>query len=260
MELSMKKILGSICTVALLSSVSYADFLRVEIGGGAWEQKPSGKAIRTDGDGVLNLEGEYTSAEKTASDIYGWGLLKHPVPIIPNVRLEYASITDEGKVNGKVDGVSVPADAKTTLKTKQVDLIPYYNLLDNLFWITLDLGIDAKFFKSDASIDSVNVGSSSYIGYSNSVNAVIPLVYVRGRVQVPATGLGVEADIKAITYSDTTVYDVRAKVDYTFTSVPVVQPGIEIGYRIQKLKIDDGEKTQVDLDYQGVYAGVMLRF
>ena len=55
------------------------------------------------------------------------------------------------------------------------------------------------------------------------------------------------------------MYDVRAKVDYTFDITPIIQPAIEVGYRVQQITVDDGE-NQVDLNYAGVYAGLMLRF
>ncbi len=254
----MKKFLGSLCAVALLGSAAQADFLRVEMGGGVWEQTPNGYATRTDSDGVLNLNGTYTSDEEKSSEVYAWALLKHPVPIIPNLRLEYVSLSDKGQTTGSVGGLPIPVNvsAPTTIDTKQYDVIPYYNLLDNTFWLTLDVGVDAKFVQSDATVGAV----PGFGGYSSSDTAVIPLLYLRTRAQIPATGLGVEADAKAITDGTDTVYDVRAKIDYTFDFVPVIQPGIEVGYRAIKLKVDDGTKSQVDLDYQGIYAGVMLRF
>ena len=62
-------------------------------------------------------------------------------------------------------------------------------------------------------------------------------------------------------YGDTQLYDFRAKVDYTFDFVPVIQPAIELGYRTQKFKIDeDGEDTKIDFEFSGIYGGVMLRF
>jgi outer membrane protein len=86
------------------------------------------------------------------------------------------------------------------------------------------------------------------------------MVYGRARVEIPATGFGIEADAKYITYDGSTVYDVRAKVDYTF-DFDVVQPGIEIGYRAQKFDIkSDDDKTKMNMDFVGVYAGLMLRF
>ena len=89
----------------------------------------------------------------------------------------------------------------------------------------------------------------------------VPLLYARARVQIPSTDLGLEADIKYITTGDSTVYDARAKVDYTLKFVPVIQPALEVGYRVQKIDIDeDSIDAKLDIDFSGVYAGLMVRF
>ena len=255
----MKKILSSLALGATLaSSVANADFIRVEAGAGAWTQTPSGYA---DGTATLNIQGTYKSAEKEKTGAYAWIFLKHPLPIIPNLRLEYVSFSDEGTTTGKVHGLSLPTGgAPTTIDIQQYDAIPYYNLLDNTFWITIDAGIDVKVIQSDSTIGAVKaLGVTAYKGDSSSNTTVVPLVYLRSRVQIPTTNLGIEAEGKAITDGTDTMYDVQAKVDYTFDFVPVIQPAIEVGYRMQKLRVDDGS-NQVDLTYQGPYMGIMARF
>jgi outer membrane protein len=252
----MKKLVTTCAMGALLASSLNADIARVEFGGGVWQQTPSGYATRTDGDGLLNLDGTYVSDEKESTEVYAWILVKHPLPIIPNLRLEYVTISDEGQTSGSVNGLPITGDAPTTIDMTQYDVIPYYNILDNTFWTTIDLGLDIKVVESDTDIAS----SGAFPGYSSSDTTVIPLLYARARVEIPATNIGLETDVKAITDGTNTMYDVRAKVDYTFDFVPVIQPALEVGYRIQKLKIDDGSDAQVDLDYSGVYAGLMFRF
>ena len=262
----MKKLVTTCALGALLATTASADFARVEVGGGIWQQTPNGYASRTDGDGALSLNGTYTSSEKEATDTYAWILIKHPVPIIPNLRLEYVTITDEGTTNssggGSIGGIPLPVglDVPTTIDITQYDVIPYYNILDNTFWITLDLGLDIKVIESDVHAAAVSAGILTFAGYSSTDTTVIPLLYARGRVEIPATNIGLEADVKAITDGTNSMYDVRAKVDYTFDFIPIIQPALEVGYRMQKLKVDDGTKAQVDLDYSGVYAGLMLRF
>lgn len=252
----MKKLITGICAATLLVSAASADFLRVEMGGGVWQQKPKGYIKRTDADGALKLVGQYDTYRKNSSEAYAWILLKHPIPIVPNLRIEYVSLSDQGQVKGSVGGLPIPATAPAKIDTKQYDVIPYYNIVDNTFWLTFDVGIDAKFINSDAVVSPVR----GFSGYSSTDSVVVPFVYLRTRAQVPATGIGLEADAKAITYSSNSAYDIRAKIDYTFEFVSVVQPGIEVGYRAIKIKVDDGTKTQVDLDYRGMYVGLMLRF
>jgi len=246
----------------LMVSAANADFTRVEMGAGAWQQTPSGYATRTDNDGVLKLDGTYTSAEKEDTGAYAWIFIKHPLPIIPNIRLEYVSFSDEGTTTGKVNGIVLPTvGAPTTVDIQEYDVIPYYNILDNTFWTTIDIGVDIKTIQSDSTVGAVNIaGIQVYKGDSSSDTTIVPLVYLRGRVEIPATNIGIESDVKAITDGTNTMYDVRAKIDYTFDFIPVVQPALEVGYRIQKLRVDDGSSAQVDLKYAGPYMGIMARF
>jgi len=249
----MKKILTTLVCGAILAATASADIARLEMGAGSWQQTPSGGETTSDTSGLLSLDGTYESLKEGSSEMYVWMLIKHPIPILPNIRLEYVSIADEGVIEagGTVDATPITIDAPTTIDMQQFDIIPYYNILDNTGWITLDLGLDLKVIQSDADISS--------IGYSSDDSDIIPLLYVRTRVEIPATNIGFEADVKYITDGDSTVYDVRAKVDYTLDFIPVIQPAIEVGYRIQKYDIDDSD-TQTDLEFSGVYAGVMLRF
>jgi outer membrane protein len=169
-----------------------------------------------------------------------WAYIKHPTPIVPNIRIEHVKTT------------SVNAWKETTEFT-QIDVIPYYNILDNTGWITIDLGLDIK----SISLDTVHASTNM------SDDFILPLGYVRTRFQLPLSGLGAEADAKYVSYSDNTVYDARIKIDYTFDITPVIQPGIEIGYRVQKIETDEllfNSLGKIDYEFSGIYAGVMIRF
>ena len=249
----MSKILKTLVGGALVASSLCADIARVEMGAGIWQQTPKGSLTTKDTTGALSLDGTYTTDKKDSSETYFWILVKHPLPIVPNLRAEYVSVSDTGITKGKVNGIDVTS-GKTTIDMKQFDIIPYYNLVDNTAWITLDLGVDIKVIQTDAVVKTIPE-------YSGSETVALPLLYVRGRVEIPATDIGVESDVKYITNGDSTVYDVRAKVDYTFDVSPVIQPAIEVGYRVMKFDINEPDtSTKGMLEYSGVYAGMMLRF
>jgi len=250
----MKKILFTFLCGAVLASNTLADIARVEIGVGAWMQDAKGSASYTQS----GANGIYTSNEEDSTQSYIWALIKHPIPIVPNLRLEYTSVEDSGIATGRfkefdIGGVSTAM----SYDMKQYDIIPYYNILDNTAWITLDLGLDIKVIDISYDVDPL----SPFLGYSGSETVAIPLLYVRTRIEIPTTDIGLEADVKYVTTGDSTVYDVRAKIDYTLDFIPVIQPAIEVGYRIQKLDIDESSiDTVIDLEFSGVYAGIMLRF
>ncbi len=260
----MKKLLTTLTCATLLTLTANADMLKIEGGAGAWMQEPSGKISYADKTTGITAYDKSTQKETTQG--YAWVYIKHFVPIVPNFRFEYVDIENEGRASGQFKEYEIPTDtySKTTLNMKQYDIIPYYNLMDNLFWITLDLGLDFKFVDAsyeaqgvDLTVAGVPVGSTTT--YTEEESLILPLVYLRTRVEIPNTGIAFEADAKYVTYDNNTVYDVRAKVDYTLDFVPVIQPAIEVGYRIQKFDFDD-DGAIIDLDFSGVYVGMYLRY
>jgi len=257
----MKKLLSTIACGAILATTASADFARVEMGAGAWMNTPSGTLSYNATTGV---DGVYTSEKKDETSGYFWMLVKHPIPVLPNIRLEYTSIEDNGLATGKFDGFTAPnTGVPASLKMKQYDIIPYYNILDNTAWITLDLGLDIKVIDTTYKASGVQLAGTTVStgSYEDSSTVPIPLLYVRGRVEIPATNIGFEADVKYITYNKNTVSDIRIKADYTLDFVPVVQPALEVGYRMQKFDLSsDDDKTKTNLDFSGVYVGLMLRF
>jgi len=262
----MKKLLLALSCALAFATVSSADFGRVEMGAGMWNQTPSGKLSysETANFGILGTAsgtGTYTSEEKMKSQGYIWMLIKHPIPVVPNIRLEYTGIEDSGVVSGSFADFNTSGTTGSVSIT-QYDIIPYYNLLDNTAWTTIDIGLDFKIMETTYVADAVtdNVTGLTY-NYSDTVAVVIPLVYARARVEIPMTDIGLEVDAKYITYNDSTIYDVRAKIDYTLDFIPVIQPGLEIGYRAQKFDtVSDDKKTEFKMDFVGLYAGLMLRF
>ncbi len=243
----MKKILSIVTLTTLMASNSYADITKVEMGAGIWMQTPSGSVNYNGSANGLNVMKETQDSSR-----YIWALVKHPLPTIPNLRVEYVKISSDGTANGTWGSTPV-VSSKSTLDMRQIDLIPYYNILDNTFWTTLDLGIDIKVVDLDYKIASAS--------YEYKKTVPLPMAYARVRVEVPRSSLGGEADIKYITDGSSVISDARVKLDYTFRSFPVVQPALEIGYRVQKIKIDESdEDIKTNIDFAGFYAGLMLRF
>jgi outer membrane protein len=253
----MKKVVTTILSTALLATIASADFTRVEMGAGVWEQTPKGDLSYTDG----GADGSNIFDEKQKNNAYVWMLVKHPIPVLPNLRLEYVNIDSTGIATGTFEDFTATTPAATSLKMKQFDIIPYYNILDNTAWITLDLGLDVKVVSLDYQAKDVTVIGSTETTYSDTQTIAIPLAYLRARVEIPATDVGFEADVKYVTYDGSSVSDIRAKVDYTLSFIPTIQPALEVGYRVQKIDISSTQvKSTMNVDFSGVYAGLMLRF
>lgn len=247
----MKKITDIVILTVLASTTLIADFTRIEMGAGAYSSTPSGKVSYT-------ATANDISNEKGTINPYVWVYIKHPIPTLPNIRLEYASIETNGIANGTFKDFSASSSA-TKLEMTQYDIIPYYNLLDNTAWLTLDVGLDIKFLDTNYRAD--NVTGSTGTTYNESSMLVLPLIYTRMRVEIPTTNIGIEADAKFIKYSSSNVYDARIKLDYTLDFMPAIEPAIEVGYRVQKYDIDEADLNgKVNLEFSGVYVGAMIRF
>jgi outer membrane protein len=248
----MKKIVLAIIFSLFLVSVSYADMSRVEMGAGVWFQTPSGTAAYN---AIGTLGGTDTFNEKQKTLSYAWLLIKHPIPVVPDIRLEYSALEATGNPKGTW-GNETFISGTSKINGTQYDIIPYYNLLDNTAWITLDVGLDAKVMQVKYRADEIGL-----ISYEAKKTFVVPMGYVRVRVEIPTTNIGIESDLKYFSYQNSRFSDMSAKIDYTFSSVPVVQPAIEIGYRQEKIKIDSSSyDVKTDIIFAGFYAGVMLRF
>ncbi len=235
--------------LALIASTSlvHADFARAELGGGIWSHSVSGELTYPKESAAIDLDA--TLGFDAARPLYLWAYLKHPIPLIPNVRLEYLNLAEEEHTN-----TPLPSGYKSTLKSEQIDLLLYYNLLDNLLWLTWDLGGGLVQVRNE---------------YGNGVSskreeALLPVLYTRIRAELPTTALGIEGELQYGEYDQCKISDLRVKIDYTFDLIPMVRPALEIGYRVQNMILQDGVLNEIDIEndwtFSGPYFGAALRF
>ena len=258
MKTQYKKLFSIAAMTALVTTSASADILRVEGAVGAWQTTPTG-TISYQENNSFDLVDQ--SGFEASTNVYAWIYLKHPIPVVPNVRIEYAEPSFEGDIKQKIewDG-DVYASGTNSLSLTQYDAVLYYNILDNTLWSTIDLGLDVKYIDGNYKL-SESTGLLDKVDQNFAIT--MPLAYVRGRVQIPITNIGVEAIVRGISYSDNTVVDAEIKLDYTMDFVPVIQPGLELGYRYQQIKLDSssiGLDANLDTTFSGIYGGIMVRF
>ena len=255
------KLFLSIFSVVLTLS---ADGWQLNSGAGVWEANSDGTITETI-NSTLQVVDNLESKELKG---YLYIDLRHPLPLLPNLRFEYADLHAKGEgkkssMNTSLFSVSLPSVAvQSDLTLTQYDAIAYYNLLDAPIGITLDAGVSLKFVHSLYHVDTVSLDEEA--------DSMIPMLYLRGRYDLPVADLGVESDIKYITDGSSTVYDLRIKVDYTLGFIPLLHPGVELGYRQQGFDIDGENSTLIapilsgDTDtnivFSGLYGGVTLNF
>ncbi|MBN2896883.1 MAG: TIGR04219 family outer membrane beta-barrel protein [Campylobacterales bacterium] len=230
----MKKLI-----LSLIVSVAFvqADFVRAEVGGGIWSHSVSGTLGNNP-----HVDLDKNMGIDAAKPLYLWGFIKHPLPLIPNIRLEYLNLSETSE------------QPKHELSCEQIDLLLYYNLLDNLLWLTWDVGAGVKQVRN----------KYIFVGTSEQERSLLPLLYTRIRAEVPASGFSVEGEIHYSNLDQNKLTDGRIKIDYTFDLIPMVQPALEIGYRVQHLTLKDGYLNSMDIQsdwtFSGPYIGAMLRF
>jgi len=263
------KFVSTLCLIILslcfvVTPVTAAD-LSFSAGGGVWRNKGTGD-LRYEDQPKVDIDYLDYSKENRG---YVWAELRHPVPYLPNLRVEYVDLKLSGNSSqGFVwDDAVFAGDAYSETKLVQWDMILFYNVFSSP-WIDLDLGVDVKNidFEFDADGKGSEVGRPGgfvEISEHEDENEWIPFIYSRVRFHIPATNIGIEGDMKYITYKDTTVYDTSIKANYFF-DLKAVQLGIEAGYRYESIDIDEddfsGINFDIDVDIEGPFAGIFIKF
>ena len=232
--------------LALSSSAATADVLSFAIGGGVWNEEPTGGIYKVGDPAEVNVKDQFFWKEETQG--YLFATLEHPVPILPNVRLSYTTLDHAGSGNANFvfDGDVYTGTVSNDFKIAQTDVLLYWEVLDNV--VSLDLGLSARVMDFDYAInDSSNT--------TDSVSATIPMVYgLIGGSPIP--GMLISAEGYYMSYDGSTASDFNAKIAYTSDYFI----GFEGGYRSQTIELDDVDNTNANLDFKGPFIGAYLKF
>ena len=245
----MKKLLLSTTIALSLVTTASADFIGAEVGYAAWNSSLTGD-IRNGG-ASLDFEQDlgYGSSETNG---FMWAYIDHPLPLLPNIKIQKTNFSDTATGNIRTattfNGTSLAAGSATTsLTLDQIDVIPYWRILDN--WVNLDLGFNVKAIDGSIEIKANNTARRDF-------TVILPMLYGKARFDLPFTGLSVEADVSYVSYSGNNVTDIKAGVVYE-TSFGL---GATLGYRQQDMTLDDIDDTYGELNITGAYAGIFYHF
>jgi len=238
----MRNILTSSLLLAVLYSASAsADFLGVYVGGGSWNHDPSGD-FNTTQTGSTNIDMKSNLGLSDESEAYVWAAFEHPIPFLPNIRLEKTSLGHSGSAGSVVfNGVTVNGAA--TISLDSTDAILYYRLLDN--WVNFDLGLNLRKIDGEFAIGSESV----------SVSESIPMLYMAAQFDLPFSGFSVGADYSLVSYSGSKYDDLRLRALYEMGVV-----GFEVGLRTTTLELDNVDNINAKIDFDGIMLGMFLHF
>jgi len=223
-----------------------ADVLGFGASIGYWDSDLSGKADK-DGDRV-DVDDELDLSNNSEANLSAF--LEHPIPLLPNVRLSYIKIDQDGRgrLGSGFDGFVAGTPVDSSLKWRQTDLTLYYEVLDN--WINLDLGLTVRDLDAELKVTDVAGLEQS----KTDVDAVVPMGYAAARFDLPFSGLSVGINGNVISYGGDSVYDYDVYGQYAFAGVQ-----LRAGYREMAVDYEDGD-DRLDIDIGGPFASVGFSF
>lgn len=245
-----KNLFSATLMTALSTQLVNADTLSLTVGGGMWKETPDGSYFKTTDPTPVDVKRDLFWEEESQG--YFFATLEHPVPIIPNARLSYTKLDHSGSGNASFvfNGVTYNGFIENQINIEMLDLLLYYEVLDNI--VSLDLGLNIRKLDVDYKIRET---TGSMQSDSDSASATIPMLY--GMVGFsPISDLIISGEVSYIAYDGSTISDFTAKIAYT-TSYFV---GVEAGYRNQKFELDDIDQTNTDLTFDGPFVGAYVKF
>ncbi|MCK7549986.1 TIGR04219 family outer membrane beta-barrel protein [Marinobacter goseongensis] len=230
---------------ALAAPVVHADVIGLGANVSYWDSDLSGD-VRNGGDAV-DVDNDLDLSSDSNANLSAY--IEHPVPLLPNVRLNYTKIEQDGRGEVSLAGFDgVQGEVDSSLELTQLDLTLYYEVLDN--WVNLDLGITARDLDGELTVQEVLGTAVS----QTEVDAVIPMGYLAARFDLPFTGVSVGGEANVISFDGDSVYDYNA---YGQFEVALLQ--LRAGYRQIAIDYEDGD-DELDIDLGGPFVSAGVRF
>ncbi len=242
----MKKII----LAPLFSSMLFADTLGGEVAIGLFNHTPSGDTRYQTAKSVDLAD---TLGFTSTQDIFLAAYLEHPLPLIPNLKLSYTTLSNNASNNvntfswGEIQNFSGLLSSNISLSYTDATL--YYEVLDN--GVELDVGATLRSLEGDMNLKSTQ--NNDTVSYSTN----IPLLYAKARVYIPSTEFSLQAELNAISFSSQSSYDYALSARYTF----MMGLGLEAGYKafhFEDSKLVSGLENNID--FSGFYASAIWDF
>jgi outer membrane protein len=233
------------------TTFSMADFIGGELNVGYYTHAPRG-TVEYQGT-PIDIEDDLKWKDK--GDIFLKAYVEHPLPILPNLKVGYTEFGHSGagvitqSFQFASQTYTVNSNIDSTFNLKMYDLTLYYELLDN--WVNVDTGVNVKY------IDGlIRVNNSMGLSESKAFQVPVPMLYAKARFDLPTTNLTLQAEGNYVAYKGNQFYDAEVGARYTLA----LGVGIEAGYKLMKLKLDDIDDLSMETDFSGVYGKLVWDF
>ncbi len=260
-----------LAVTALLISTSGANALSISAGGGGWRENPEGWIEYTEnnvyGTGVtskthIDVDSDLNLETKTRGE--GWFKIEG-VPFIPDIKFQYTAMrfSGSGIVNTSFTfgNITVPSKSyvDSKLEANQADItltygFPFIKTL-TAGKFSANWGLNLKVIDGYVRVKYYNPATGTRGEDSKSATIPVPMAHLDFELR-PIDLLGFEASGNFIGYGGSKFYEytVEGKV------YPVKHLFVGVGYRYQRLKIDDISDVSSDLKVKGMFAEAGFRF
>ena len=241
----IKKTLTAFSSLLIMNLAS-ADVLGFSVGAQYWNYDMDGK-VRSP-----LAANDYVGIDfANNNDANFYLTFEHPVPFVPNLRLQQNNIKSGGLIPVSdpdfTQGQEVMVRGDIDLSHTDVTL--YYELLDN--WVNLDLGLSAKHFDG-----YTRFKYQAIIDDESDFDDWIPMVYADAQFDLPLTGLSAAATIEALSFDSNKVTDVELALKYQFK----LGLGVGLGYRNLDVDLKNINSFKSDLTVDGFFLNGYFEF
>lgn len=209
----------------------------------------------------------------------------HPFPFLPNARISISSLdtidkttlTQEFNFGGET--FSTGDDINTNFNVSYVDYTLYYQLLDNRKF-SFDLGLTVRDLNGDVTatgatiiIDNEddcpetprsNICPSPAGTYTPTgkikTDDIIPMLYFATNVSLPLKNINIFAQGDFSLVDDHTITDYQIGLSYQLANTRMGGYYLTLGYKVEKMKLEDLNKLYTDLDFKGTFVGFIAHF
>ncbi|MEO2065559.1 MAG: TIGR04219 family outer membrane beta-barrel protein [Desulfurobacteriaceae bacterium] len=264
----MKRFLAVLTSVFALTSTAGA--VTISGGAGAWREKPSGWIEYTENKGAgvsaktnVDVKDDLHIDDETKA--FGWFKISD-IPFLPDVKVRYTPMKFTGSgiatTTFTFGKLTVPAKSKVSSKVEanQYDVILTYNFpfikTATANKLNLQWGINVKVIDGYAKVKySDPTSPGGWKEDSKSATIPVPMAHLEGEVR-PVSLFGLSFEGNWVGYSGSQFYDVVGE----FRIYPHKNLFVGIGYRYQRLKLDDISDVSSDLKVKGAFAEAGFTF
>ena len=265
----MKKISLVLASLVCGVSLASADFLSLSAGAGIEEQKIDGYVKVNN---TINYFSDHTPYGGNVGYLglddkanpFVWVKFIHPIPIIPNIKVQYTKYHSTGHSNyisGNVEifgDVTIPAaitNADTKLDINSYDLTLFYEIKP--IFVDIEAGFGLDIWDGKTTITGTAAGITKK-WVDNDFTVILPYLY--GHLEtMKFFGFSALADVKWAKAGDNHHYDYLGAIKYTIDIPGPINPFIKVGYRYKEAYGVDGDNT-TKLQYKGAFAEIGAKF